>query len=63
MSRDLDIVRIRIYAVAPVTTPPYRWTGQDGFVRVTDNILRLTARNGVEGWASNTSNVPEGAPG
>ena len=63
MSRDLDIVRIRIYAVAPATTPPYRWTGQDGFVRVTDNLLRLTARNGVEGWASNTSNLPEAAPG
>ena len=62
MSRDLDIVRIRIYAVAPGTTPPYRWTGQDGFVRVTDNLLRLTARNGPEGWASNTSNVPEGKP-
>jgi len=63
MNRDLDIVRIRIYAVAPATTPPYRWTGQDGFVRVTDNILRLTARDGTEGWSSNTSNVPEGAPG
>ena len=63
MNRDLDIVRIRVYAVAPASTPPYRWTGQDGFVRVTDNILRLTARNGMEGWSSNTSNVPEGAPG
>ncbi len=63
MNRDLDIVRIRIYAVAPATTPPYRWTGQDGFVRVTDNILRLTSRNGLEGWSSNTSNVPEGATG
>lgn len=63
MTRDLDIVRARLYAVAPDTTPPYRWTGQDGFVRVTDNILRLTARNGLEGVASNTSNVPEGKPG
>ena len=63
MIRDLDIVRARLYAVAPDTTPPYRWTGQDGFVRVTDNILRLTARNGLEGVASNTSNVPEGKAG
>lgn len=63
MNRDLDIVRVRIYAVAPATTPPYRWTGQDGFVRVTDNLVRLTARNGVEGWASNTSNTGHGAPG
>lgn len=63
MSRDLDVVRARVYAVAPATTPPYRWTGQDGFVRVTDNILRLTTRCGLEGVASNTSNVAEGKPG
>ena len=63
MNRELDIVRVRIYAVAPASTPPYRWTGQDGFVRVTDNLVRLTARNGLEGWASNTSNVAHGAPG
>ncbi|MEM7122760.1 MAG: enolase C-terminal domain-like protein [Pseudomonadota bacterium] len=63
MTRDLDIVRARVYAVAPRSTPPYRWSGQDGFVRVTDNILRLTARNGLEGVASNTSNVPQGQPG
>ncbi len=58
MNRDLDIVRARIYAVTPPDTPPYRWTGQDGFVRITDNLLRLTAANGLEGWASNTSNAP-----
>ena len=63
VNRDLDIVRARAYAVAPANTPPYRWTGQDGFVRVTDNLVRLTARNGLEGVASNTSNVPEGKPG
>ncbi len=63
VNRDLDIVRARAYAVAPANTPPYRWTGQDGFVRVTDNLVRLTARNGLEGVASNTSNVPEGRPG
>ena len=39
MIRDLDIVRARIYAVTPANTPPYRWTGQDGFVRITDNLL------------------------
>jgi L-alanine-DL-glutamate epimerase-like enolase superfamily enzyme len=59
--RDFDIVRARVYAVAPKATPSYRWTGQDGFVRVTDNILRLTAANGLEGWSSNTSNKPEKA--
>ena len=59
MTRDLDIVRARVYAVAPPSTPPYRWTGQDGYVRVTDNIVRLTALNGLEGVASNTSNVPQ----
>lgn len=59
MMHDLDIVRVRVYAVLPTSTPPYRWTGQDGFVRVTDNVLRLTARNGLEGVASNTSNVPQ----
>jgi L-alanine-DL-glutamate epimerase-like enolase superfamily enzyme len=63
MSRDLDLVRVRIYAVAPETTPPYRWTGQDGFVRITDNLVRLTAANGMEGWASNTSNAPHGEAG
>lgn len=63
MIRDLDIVGVRIYAVAPASTPPYRWTGQDGFVRVTDNLVRLTARNGLEGWASNTSNTGHGGPG
>ena len=59
MTHDLDIVRARVYAVVPPSTPPYRWTGLDGYVRVTDNILRLTARNGLEGVASNTSNVPQ----
>jgi len=59
VSRDLDIERIRIYAVSPPETPPYRWTGQDRHVRITDNILRLTAANGMEGWASNTSNAPD----
>jgi L-alanine-DL-glutamate epimerase-like enolase superfamily enzyme len=63
MNRDLDIARVRIYAVAPASTPPYRWTGQDGFVRITDNLVRLTARNGMEGWASNTSNTGHGTPG
>ncbi len=62
-SRDLDIVRARIYAVAPASTPPCRWTGQDGYVRITDNILRLTAANGLEGWASNTSNAPRDRDG
>jgi len=62
VSRDLDVVRARVYAIAPITTPPYRWTGQDGFVKVTDNILRLTTRSGLEGVASNTSNVAEGKP-
>tara|TARA_B100000676_G_scaffold313374_1_gene394009 strand:- start:2236 stop:3384 length:1149 start_codon:yes stop_codon:yes gene_type:complete len=57
VSRHLDIVRVRIYAVTPSTTPPCRWTGQDGFRRITDNMLRLTAANGLEGWASNTSNI------
>jgi len=56
---------VRIYATAPATTPPYRWTGQEGFVRVTDNTLRLTAANGLEGWSSNTSHAPaeDNAPG
>lgn len=56
---DLDIVRVRVYAVAPTSTPLYRWSGKDRFVRVTNNIVRLTARCGLEGVASNTSNVPQ----
>ena len=58
MIRDFDIVRARVYAVAPKATPSYRWTGQDGFVRVTDNILRLTAANGLEGWSSTSRRRP-----
>ncbi len=46
MSRDLDIVRVRVHAVAPAG---------NGAVPVVDNILRLTAANGLEGWASSAS--------
>lgn len=48
---DLDIVRLRVYAVAPDVTPLYRFTGTDEACTLYYNIVRLTTRGGVEGAA------------
>ncbi len=40
---DLDIVRLRVYVVAPDVTPPYRFTGTCEPFTVYYNIVRLTA--------------------
>ncbi len=48
---DLDIVRLRVYVVAPDVTPPYRWTGACEPSPLYYNIVRLTTRGGVEGAA------------
>ncbi len=48
---DLDIVRLRVYVVAPDVTPPYRWTGTSEPSTLYYNIVRLTTREGVEGAA------------
>ena len=49
--KDLDIVRLRIYVVAPDVTPPYRFTGTSEPITMHYNIVRLTTRGGVEGAA------------
>jgi L-alanine-DL-glutamate epimerase-like enolase superfamily enzyme len=48
---DLDIVRLRVYVVAPDVTPPYRFTGTCEPSPLYYNIVRLTTRGGVEGAA------------
>ena len=45
---DLDIVRLRVYVVAPDVTPPYRFTGSCEPFTLYYNIVRLTTRGGVE---------------
>jgi len=47
----LDIVRIRVYVVAPDVTPPYRFTGTSPPFNLDYNMVRLTTRGGVEGAA------------
>ncbi len=48
---DLDIVRLRVFVVAPDVTPPYRFTGTCEPSPLYYNIVRLTTRGGVEGAA------------
>ena len=48
---DLDIVRLRVYVVAPDVPPPYRFTGACEPSPLYYNIVRLTTRGGVEGAA------------
>jgi L-alanine-DL-glutamate epimerase-like enolase superfamily enzyme len=48
---DLDIVRLRVYVVAPDVTPPYRFTGTYEPSSLYYNVVRLTTRGGVEGAA------------
>ncbi len=48
---DLDIVRLRVYVVAPDVTPTYRFAGIDEPCTLYYNIVRLTTRGGVEGTA------------
>ncbi len=48
---DLDIVRLRVYVVAPDVTPPYRFTGACEPSPLYYNIVRLTTCGGVEGAA------------
>jgi len=47
----LDIVRLRVYVVAPDVTPPYRFTGTTEACPLYYNVVRLTTRGGVEGAA------------
>jgi L-alanine-DL-glutamate epimerase-like enolase superfamily enzyme len=49
--KGLDIVRLRVYVVAPDVTPPYRFTGTCEPSPLYYNIVRLTTRGGVEGAA------------
>ena len=49
--RASDIVRLRVYVVAPGVTPPYRWAGTSLPCKLYYNIVRLTTRAGVEGAA------------
>jgi len=46
---DLDITRVRVYLVAPIVTPPYRWTGSCKPSPVYYSIVRLTTACGIEG--------------
>jgi L-alanine-DL-glutamate epimerase-like enolase superfamily enzyme len=48
---EFDIVRLRVYVVAPDVTPPYRFTGACEPSPLYYNIVRLTTRGGVEGAA------------
>jgi hypothetical protein len=49
MDRGLDIVRVRVYAVGPETTPRFRFSGQTEHLFMTYTIVRVTSRNGLEG--------------
>lgn len=49
MDRDLDIARVRVYAVGPETTPRFRFSGQTEHLFMTYTIVRVTSRNGLEG--------------
>jgi L-alanine-DL-glutamate epimerase-like enolase superfamily enzyme len=49
---ELDIARIRAYAVTPPLMPAARYTGRDQPAKRNIEILRLTLANGAEGVAS-----------
>lgn len=46
---DLDIRKVRVYAVGPAVTPRFRFTGRTADLFMTYTIVRITARNGLEG--------------
>ena len=49
---ELDIARIRAYAVTPPLMPAARYTGREHPSKRNIEIVRLTLVNGVEGVAS-----------
>ena len=52
MVDELDIARIRAYAVTPPLMPATRFTGRGQPIKMNIEIVRLTLVNGVEGIAS-----------
>jgi L-alanine-DL-glutamate epimerase-like enolase superfamily enzyme len=48
---DLDITRVRVYAVTPDTTPTFKFAGTREPVTLHHIIVRLSTRGGVEGVA------------
>jgi len=52
--KDLEIERVQVYAVGPETTR-YTWASDMGEQFMTNNIVRLTTRGGLEGIGSGAS--------
>ena len=52
MSNDLQIARVRVYAVTPRKTPRIRYHGRMEFQQLNAEIVRVTLHNGAEGEAS-----------
>lgn len=52
---ELDIARIRAYAVAPPSMPVTRFSGREQPTKMNIEIVRLTLANGAEGLASEDS--------
>ncbi len=61
MMDELDIARIRTYAVTPPLMPAMRFTGRQQPTKMNIELLRLTLASGVEGIASSDSGW-EGKP-
>ncbi len=55
MVDELEITRIRAYAVTPPLMPETRFTGRGQPIKMNIEIVRLTLVNGVEGTASSDS--------
>jgi len=52
MADELDIARIRAYAVSPPLMPAARYTGREEPTKRNFEVLRITLANGAEGVAS-----------
>ncbi len=52
---ELNIARIRAYAVTPATMPATRFSGREEPTTMNIEIVRLTLANGAEGFASEDS--------
>jgi hypothetical protein len=47
MSNDLQIARVRVYAVTPRKTPRIRYHGRMEFQQLNAEIVRVTLHNGA----------------
>ena len=61
--REFEIRRVRVYGIAPVETPPYRYTGHQPPERLAYIVVRMETAEGATGWSGTTCSEPPTPPG